>query len=196
MPSLFLERADKLAKIRSDSALPLPQPDSCPPTPTRLAGTGTAFEFEDRGDLIKFYNTIFVKRIKNFATKFSNVSAKEVVSLLSFQCQNYLLYLIFYFFLIPQSDAPPLAALPALRSHPLSPRRVSNKHSVYVSPHKMWNQNNNHTPGAGAAMTPRSRLLYCFNKSPAQVKPAYTFFLSFIFNMFCYKSCVCFMTIL
>ena len=79
---LLSARAEKLAKIRSDSALPHPQPDSCPPTPTRLAGTGTAFEFEDRGDLIRFYNTVFVKRVKNFATKFSSQNTKEGVSVI------------------------------------------------------------------------------------------------------------------
>ena len=84
--SFCTARADKLSKIRSDSALPHPQPDSCPPTPTRLAGTGTVFEFEDRGDLISFYNTVFVKRVKNFATKFSAQNTKEGVS--SGQCYN------------------------------------------------------------------------------------------------------------
>ncbi len=49
--------------IRSTSTLPVPAPSSHPPTPTRLAGTGsTTFDYEDweedRGDLIKFYNSV------------------------------------------------------------------------------------------------------------------------------------------
>jgi hypothetical protein len=57
--------------IRSSSTLSVTQPPSAPPTPTHLAGTGNSFEFEDRGDLIKFYNTIFVQKIQGFALKFS-----------------------------------------------------------------------------------------------------------------------------
>jgi hypothetical protein len=52
--------------------LPFPQPSSCPPTPTGLAGTSSSFEYEDRGDLILFYNTVYVRRLQAFAIKFSN----------------------------------------------------------------------------------------------------------------------------
>lgn len=57
---MFVERVERLATIRSTSALPVPGPSSQPPTPTRLAGTGSSFEFEDRGDLIKFYNSVSI----------------------------------------------------------------------------------------------------------------------------------------
>lgn len=57
--------------IRSSSTLSVTQLPSAPPTPTHLAGTGNSFEFEDRGDLIKFYNTIFVQKIQGFALKLS-----------------------------------------------------------------------------------------------------------------------------
>jgi len=57
--------------IRSSSTLPITQPPSAPPTPTHLAGTGSSYESEDRGDLIHFYNTIYVLRVKGFALKFS-----------------------------------------------------------------------------------------------------------------------------
>ena len=59
-PVRVVERTDRLSLIRSSSALPTPEPDSRPPTPTRLAGTGSSFEFEDRGDLIKFYNAVSI----------------------------------------------------------------------------------------------------------------------------------------
>ena len=78
------DRAERLANIRSSSALPVPAPDSQPPTPTRLSGNTPSLELErsdDRGDLIKFYNTVFVTKVKEFAMKFSkskkaNVSAQ------------------------------------------------------------------------------------------------------------------------
>ena len=52
----------------------------------------------------------------------------------------------------------PLSPLPVVRSHSASPRRVSSKHAVYISPHK----------NAGRPLTPDSRMLYCFNRSPAK----------------------------
>jgi len=57
-------------------------------------------------------------------------------------------------------DKPPLSPLPVRRSHATSPRKVSNNHSIYVSPHK---------PTTSSVTTPQSRLLYCFNRSPARV---------------------------
>ena len=48
--------------------------DSC------LAGMGSSFEYEDRGDLIKFYNSVYVKKMKNFAKKFSMQSLERGVS--------------------------------------------------------------------------------------------------------------------
>ena len=54
----------RLNLIRSTSTLPVPTPSSQPPTPTRLAGTGSTFDYqeweEDRGDLIRFYNSVSV----------------------------------------------------------------------------------------------------------------------------------------
>ena len=58
--------------VRSSSTLPFPQPSSGPPTPTGLAGTASSFEYEDRGDLILFYNKVYVRCIQSFAMKFSN----------------------------------------------------------------------------------------------------------------------------
>ncbi|OBS58466.1 hypothetical protein A6R68_10431 [Neotoma lepida] len=69
---------------------------------------------EERGDLIKFYNTIYM-------------------------------------------DAPPLSPFPHIKQQPGSPRRISQQHSIYVSPHKN-----------GSGLTPRSALLYKFNGSPSK----------------------------
>uniref|UniRef100_H2SIQ6 Retinoblastoma-like 1 (p107) n=1 Tax=Takifugu rubripes TaxID=31033 RepID=H2SIQ6_TAKRU len=65
---------------------------------------------EERGDLIQFYNSVFVLKVKNFALRYA-VSDSEV-------------------------GAPPLSPFPSVRAQPLSPRRVSQRHSLYVSPHK------------------------------------------------------------
>jgi len=54
--------SDSLSAIRSSSTLPIAEPSSEPPTPTRMAGAANTFQLEDRGedrgDLIKFYNSV------------------------------------------------------------------------------------------------------------------------------------------
>lgn len=63
---------DAKERIRSSSTLPVPHPNSQPPTPTRLAGTGSQFDFgEERGDLIMFYNQVYVPELKNYIMKFT-----------------------------------------------------------------------------------------------------------------------------
>ncbi|XP_043236670.1 retinoblastoma-like protein 1 isoform X1 [Amphibalanus amphitrite] len=84
----------------------------CPPTPSRMAGTATSYQFEDRheerGDIIQFYNQVFVEKVKAFVSKFSKGDGK-----------------------------PPLSPLPSPRNSPLPrSRRVSSAHSIYISPLK------------------------------------------------------------
>nr|XP_045012616.1 retinoblastoma-like protein 1 isoform X3 [Jaculus jaculus] len=88
---------------------------------------------QERGDLIKFYNTIYVGRVKSFALKYD------------LSHQDYLV------------DAPPLSPFPHIKQQPGSPRRISQQHAVYVSPHK-----------SGPGLTPRSALLYKFSGSPSK----------------------------
>ncbi|NXG78174.1 RBL1 protein, partial [Baryphthengus martii] len=88
---------------------------------------------EERGDLIKFYNTVYVGRVKSFALKYNITNQDHVV------------------------EAPPLSPFPSIKQQPISPRRISQQHSVYVSPRKN-----------GAGLTPRSALLYKFNRSPSK----------------------------
>uniref|UniRef100_A0A8C5INR4 RB transcriptional corepressor like 1 n=1 Tax=Junco hyemalis TaxID=40217 RepID=A0A8C5INR4_JUNHY len=92
-------------------------------------------ETEERGDLIKFYNAVYVGRVKSFALKYDITNQDHVV------------------------EAPPLSPFPSLRPQAVSPRRISQQHSVFVSPHKNKN---------GACLTPRSALLYRFNGSPSK----------------------------
>ncbi|XP_066205840.1 retinoblastoma-like protein 2 isoform X1 [Saccopteryx leptura] len=100
---------DSSPVMRSSSTLPVPQPSSAPPTPTHLTGAGSDAEEEERGDLIQFYNSIYIKQIKTFALKYSQASTL---------------------------DAPPLSPYPFIRAG--SPRRVqlTQSHPVYISPHK------------------------------------------------------------
>ncbi|NWI45480.1 RBL1 protein, partial [Picathartes gymnocephalus] len=90
-------------------------------------------ETEERGDLIKFYNTVYVGRVKSFALKYSITNQDHVM------------------------EAPPLSPFPSIRQQPVSPRRISQQHSVYVSPHKN-----------GTCLTPPTALLYKFNGSPSK----------------------------
>uniref|UniRef100_A0A665TQK6 Retinoblastoma-like protein 1 n=1 Tax=Echeneis naucrates TaxID=173247 RepID=A0A665TQK6_ECHNA len=80
---------------------------------------------EERGDLIQFYNSVFVLKMKSFALRYA--------------------------------DAPPLSPFPSVRAQPLSPRRVSQRHSLYVSPHK----------NSASCLTPNS-YTYRINSSPSK----------------------------
>ncbi|XP_058487921.1 retinoblastoma-like protein 1 [Solea solea] len=86
---------------------------------------------EERGDLIQFYNTIFVLRIKSFALRYATHDNRV--------------------------DAPPLSPFPTVRAQPLSPRRVSQRHSLYVSPHK----------NSAGCLTPNS-YTYRISSSPSK----------------------------
>ncbi|XP_052539710.1 retinoblastoma-like protein 1 isoform X2 [Tympanuchus pallidicinctus] len=88
---------------------------------------------EERGDLIKFYNAVYVGRVKSFALKYNVTNQDHVM------------------------EAPPLSPFPSIKQQPVSPRRISQQHSVYVSPHKN-----------SACLTPRTALLYKFNGSPSK----------------------------
>lgn len=99
---------DSSPVMRSSSTLPVPQPSSAPPTPTRLTGPNSDTEEEERGDLIQFYNNIYIEQIKDFALKYTSSA----------------------------TDSPPLSPYPFVRLG--SPRRVqlSQHHPVYISPHR------------------------------------------------------------
>uniref|UniRef100_A0A803XL40 RB transcriptional corepressor like 2 n=1 Tax=Meleagris gallopavo TaxID=9103 RepID=A0A803XL40_MELGA len=99
---------DSSPVMRSSSTLPVPHPSSAPPTPTRLTGANSDTEEEERGDLIQFYNSIYIEQIKEFALKYTSNG----------------------------TDSPPLSPYPFVRIS--SPRRVqlTQNHPVYISPHK------------------------------------------------------------
>lgn len=66
--------------MRSSSTLPIPQPSSAPSTPTRAPG-GPQEQEEERGDLIRFYNHVYIKQIKPFALRYSSNSPKNGVTI-------------------------------------------------------------------------------------------------------------------
>uniref|UniRef100_A0A915JY07 Retinoblastoma-associated protein B-box domain-containing protein n=1 Tax=Romanomermis culicivorax TaxID=13658 RepID=A0A915JY07_ROMCU len=122
-------------KLRSGSTLPIPAVSSAPPTPT-------PFE-EERGDLIKFYNAIFVVKVEEFAKKFQfNVSNDGDSSDL-------------------KKSSVPLSPLPPIKQHMnLSPRkRVVD--SIFVSPMKT-------SAVSTFLQSPARPMRYCFSRSPAK----------------------------
>ncbi|KAG5274365.1 hypothetical protein AALO_G00135310 [Alosa alosa] len=86
---------------------------------------------EERGDLIQFYNSLYVLKMKGFALKYATPSTDS------------------------RMEAPPLSPFPSVRAQPLSPRRISQRHSIYISPHKN-----------GACLTPS--YTYKFSGSPSK----------------------------
>uniref|UniRef100_A0A670JWC4 Retinoblastoma-like protein 1 n=1 Tax=Podarcis muralis TaxID=64176 RepID=A0A670JWC4_PODMU len=90
---------------------------------------------EERGDLPTFYDTVYLGRVQVFALKLEPTSDKHH----------------------PEVEAPSLSPFPSIKHQPVSPRRISQQHSVYVSPHKN-----------GACLTPKTALLYKFNGSPSK----------------------------
>ncbi|KAM4619493.1 retinoblastoma-like protein 2 [Polymixia lowei] len=103
--------------MRSSSTLPAPQPGSAPTTPTNTASKASSSSSlslgdgeEERGDLIRFYNQVYIKQMRHFALRYSPSSPSAGV------------------------ESPPLCPYPSLRTG--SPRRVllSSQHSIYISP--------------------------------------------------------------
>lgn len=99
--------------IRSSSTLPAPQASSnnTPSSSSSSSGPITGDDAE-RGDLIHFYNNVYIKQMRPFALRYSPSPASAA------------------------GDSPPLVPYPSLRTG--SPRRMllSSKHSIYISPHQ------------------------------------------------------------
>uniref|UniRef100_A0A670JTT2 RB transcriptional corepressor like 1 n=1 Tax=Podarcis muralis TaxID=64176 RepID=A0A670JTT2_PODMU len=108
----------------------LPRKMSCSPMRTKPE-IPKGLEKEERGDLPTFYDTVYLGR--NGLSVFNSA--------------------IF----LSKVEAPSLSPFPSIKHQPVSPRRISQQHSVYVSPHKN-----------GACLTPKTALLYKFNGSPSK----------------------------
>ncbi|KAM7002349.1 retinoblastoma-like protein 2 [Tautogolabrus adspersus] len=59
--------------VRSSSTLPAPQPGSAPSTPNKTSSSSSAVceTEEERGDLILFYNNVYIKQMRLFALRYS-----------------------------------------------------------------------------------------------------------------------------
>ncbi|CAH3042018.1 unnamed protein product [Pocillopora meandrina] len=101
----------RASPIRSVSTVPsTPPPNSASNSGSSSTENSPNIDGE-RGDLIEFYNKVFIKRVKNFALKFSSGDRA--------------------------TDSPPLSPLPVMKNQAHSPRRkVSTRYPVYISPHK------------------------------------------------------------
>ncbi|CAN9498656.1 unnamed protein product [Ophioblennius macclurei] len=139
--------ASPAAPLSSSSSLLTPQPISSSSTPeenSSSTSTRPGIDGEERGDLILFYNNVYVRQMKEFALRYSTRSPSAGVD-----------------------DPPPpprCSSYPALRTG--SPRRMllSSKHSIYVSPHTA-----DSAPSPGSpAPSPRDRMQYSISSSPAQ----------------------------
>lgn len=114
---------------------------------------------EERGDLIQFYNAVFVLKVKGFAMRYAASENHRVTdTLYVFTCQC-LCVSVLHLLTTLQAEAPPLSPFPSVRAQPLSPRRVSQRHSLYVSPHKS-------SPGGLNYLNP---VTYRINRSPSKV---------------------------
>jgi len=114
---------------------------ACPPTPGKLAASSTVGQDgEERGDLIMFFNSVFLKLagVEDYALKFSSKKTGAV--------------------------QPPLSPLPQLRANPASPcRKVSDIHNVFIKPLKPVDRS-----GLFLSQSPVKTLSYSFSKSPAK----------------------------
>ncbi|OQR73530.1 retinoblastoma protein 1-like, partial [Tropilaelaps mercedesae] len=88
-----------------------------PPTPGGLAGTSQAFEDGQRGDIIKFYNSVFVPRVRPFLLSFRNNEANKGLA---------------------GPTNPLISPLPRAHASLGSPKplQVANDLKVFVSPYK------------------------------------------------------------
>ncbi|XP_051932242.1 retinoblastoma-like protein 1 [Hippocampus zosterae] len=102
--SVLLHRTPRQQGALTDENMEVDPTSGAEPNETTQAGE------EERGDLIQFYNNVYVIKMKSFAMRYATHDNRM--------------------------DAPPMSPFPSVRCHPPSPRRVSQRHSVYVSPHK------------------------------------------------------------
>lgn len=112
----------------SETSAPVPLG---PTRPGELAGTSVSHDNEERGDIIKFYNTVYVQQMQQFAMKFSNEASADKI---------------------------PLSPLPQGRSTPLSPKKLSLNHSLYIQQLDRKESNDLLT----------NSITYTFHRSPAK----------------------------
>uniref|UniRef100_A0ACB8F659 Retinoblastoma-like protein 1 n=1 Tax=Sphaerodactylus townsendi TaxID=933632 RepID=A0ACB8F659_9SAUR len=132
--SVLLRKAPIKVDIKDEEVSEEDSPQKMNYSPVKTTPENSkTLENEERVHLVVFYNKIYVKRVQTFALKYDLSNQDQVV------------------------EAPPLSPFPSIKQQPVSPRRISQQHSVYVSPHKN-----------SSSLTPKTGLLYKFNGSPSK----------------------------
>ena len=116
-----------------------------------MAGGSTVIDGEERGDLINFYNNVFLTKLQAFSKKFMVRTSAQSGSNSSGTGTG--------------GQQPPLSPLPQLRAHPSSPcKKVSDNHSVFIRNLKSGQETVTYNPHS-----PHKPLTYSFSRSPAKV---------------------------
>ncbi|XP_034950219.1 retinoblastoma-like protein 1 [Chelonus insularis] len=68
------------SKGEAETAMEVEENNAAPPTPSNMAGTSRSFGDEIRGDLIKFYNTIYVPQVKEVTNLFRSNNSTLTLS--------------------------------------------------------------------------------------------------------------------
>uniref|UniRef100_A0AAY4EV05 Retinoblastoma-like protein 1 n=1 Tax=Denticeps clupeoides TaxID=299321 RepID=A0AAY4EV05_9TELE len=129
--SVLLRRVSKASSADENMEVDEPTEQAIEKRAQQNQANGQSESEEERGDLIQFYNSVYVLEMKSFALKYASIDNR--------------------------TEAPPLSPFPSVRAQPLSPRRISQRHSIYVSPHKNT-----------ACLTPNSAYTYRFSGSPSK----------------------------
>lgn len=98
--------------------------------PEVVSGRNTIYGTESRGDIILFYNRVFVPKMQQFAMRFSTSSSQVCNN--GNKAYNIYIYNIFIFIFITQNNLL-LSPLPNARPA-VSPRKILPYHDVYVQP--------------------------------------------------------------
>ena len=132
-----------------------------------MAATSTVIDGEERGDLINFYNNVFLTKLQAFSKKFVVRSAQGSNSQSGSGGQA-------------GQQQPPLSPLPQLRAHPSSPcKKVSDNHSVFIRNLKSGQETVTYNPHS-----PHKPLTYSFSRSPAKVRHSQSLLLSLVSTTF------------
>lgn len=145
--------------------------------PEVVSGRNTIYGTESRGDIIYFYNRVFVPRMQQFAMRFSTSSSQVSCTYCAMMTHGDSSCTL----LFPLQNNLLLSPLPHVRPL-ISPRKISPFHDVYVQP--LIKQ---------SILSPSARTLtFTIEQSPSKVKfliKNYNFCLNFNFtNRTCRKS--------
>lgn len=143
----YANNKETVANSNDSASAPAP---ARPAPPGSLAGTSVIHRNEERGDIIEFYNKIYVPKVGEYAKQFQNIQSTVIY-----------LYMIvlgirFNFQLLLQTLL--LSPLPTKGTPRNIPKKISNNCSIYVT--KLDKKLETETKGS---------ITYQFGSSPAKV---------------------------